>query len=340
MKDKRKFREASLGELLALSAEIKPIVDSLAESTSASVRQFIEQYRVPQQLYFTIAAGSRAKRFSEAQQTELAQLLYPLRVLLERSICDGLISAFDRGVFSLGDIAGKKIFGAPKKQGVSLRYPLSTCAPTKKCAAGCYAHDGQDRDIWSLSRGCRNYVIGYLYESGGELRRRQIDELLLSHVRFAVSAAERFAAVAAADGFQRKPRIRFSHLGEYVSTPEFANNMARCIRELSSGKVQCVVYTRHPDAHLYDPNLFIVNFTLESPDDPRRRFLPAKARTTCSAWEGRLDSTVDVNFLEHHGRSHSSPIGKGQVCPVSDHSIQADTCDAAGCSLCFEPTDG
>jgi hypothetical protein len=137
-------------------------------------------------------------------------------------------------------------------------------------------------------------------------------------------------------GIQRPPRIRFSHVGEIASTPQFANAVAQQIRSIDP-EVSCVIYTRHPKAQDLDSTLFVINFTVEGDDDPRRRWAPANSRIVSSAWDGRLSSVADINFLEHHVAEVAEADGHGAICPVTLNHGKNASCDIARCQRCFVP---
>jgi len=181
-------------------------------------------------------------------------------------------------------------------------------------------------------KGVLNGVIAARYETGDEALRAELRTILRRHARRAVAAAIREAGAA---GFSRQPRIRFSHVGEIVAFPRFANDLARVIWEESHHTVACVVYTRHPDARLLDPELFIVNFTLDRSSWDRLPWAPAGSRLTYSAWEGATSSEVAVNFVEHHRFKHGVPTGSGVICPTTNPETPLRTCDAVKCDLCF-----
>jgi hypothetical protein len=151
-----------------------------------------------------------------------------------------------------------------------------------------------------------------------------------------VRAAMRDAEHAAAT-FARRPRIRFAHVGEFAAFPEYANALATQVRRQSAGAVDCVVYTRHPDAKLLDPSLFVVLFSLDESSEDRRRFVPPTARAVRSAFAGRITDTVDVNFLEHHRWVHIKPVGTGKICPSTAPDTKDRTCDGCKCDFCFTP---
>ncbi len=127
-----------------------------------------------------------------------------------------------------------------------------------------------------------------------------------------------------------------SHVGELAAYPNFANNMALRIKELSFGEVACVIYTRHKKASLLDPNLFVINFTLDDTSLSRRAWAPAEARIVYSAWDGMVRNDVAVNFLEHHHLLHSNSMGLGKVCPATQPTAKDKTCDGVKCDFCFK----
>jgi hypothetical protein len=98
-----------------------------------------------------------------------------------------------------------------------------------------------------------------------------------------------------------------------------------------------VVYTRHRNAALLDPKLFVINFTLDEASLNRRSWVPDGARIVYSAWEGRIRDDVAVNFLEHHHLAHLEPHGLGKVCPATRAEANDKTCDGVRCDFCFGP---
>ena len=181
-------------------------------------------------------------------------------------------------------------------------------------------------------RGVMNGFVAKIYESDGPGIRAALVPILREQARMAVRAAMEDAERSE---FRREPRIRFAHVGELPAHPEFANAMASLVREESADRVQCVVYTRHPRASSLDPDLFVVNFTLDDSSLDRRAWAPPHARLTASAWDGETLSDVDVNFLEHHRWTHTRAAGAGKTCPATLPSTQERTCDAVKCDLCF-----
>ena len=154
-------------------------------------------------------------------------------------------------------------FGRSRKQGVSLRMPLSTCAPTELCANACYAHDVLDATPASVVRGVVCGWIASFYESGSECERAKVFSKLLAHSQRAVRLAKK-EMNKLPSGFARRPNIRFSHVGELARFPQFSNALARQIRDVSNKGVDCVIYTRHQKATELDPKIWIINFTIDS----------------------------------------------------------------------------
>jgi endonuclease III len=128
-----------------------------------------------------------------------------------------------------------------------------------------------------------------------------------------------------------------SHLGEIVVFPDFANALAKQIRDLSGGKVVCAVYTRHENANRIDPELVLVNFTLDESSFSRASWAPPGSKLVLSAWGGRTRDDVDVNYLEHHYMEHTLPSGSGRVCPATRPDTEDKTCDGVKCAFCFKP---
>ena len=154
--------------------------------------------------------------------------LFPTRSALEAAICDRLGYAKD-----LEDVAlTKAFFGYSLKQGVSLRYALVSCVPTELCGGRCYAHDGRDRDLHMVFRGCLNFSVGSRFENGKESVRHEISQKLKAACVAAVDAAREDQKRAVREGYSRTARIRFSHVGEIASTPNFANHLADLIHSV------------------------------------------------------------------------------------------------------------
>lgn len=299
-----------------------------------SLRELKQLFASDCRLYYTAAAVSRRARLSARTRQKLLSELYPLRSTLEKAItaCFPLV-ANQRELIK--NATGKSFFGVSAKQGVSVRYGLSSCVPTKACGGRCYGHDGRDRELHILFRACLNQYIGVCFEEGGEEAREEILRQLGRAIEYGVESARRDAENSLTEsGFRRQPRIRFSHIGEMVHTPDFTNALARAIRA-QAPDVICVLYTRHPRAAEIDPDLITVNFTIERSDDPRLKYAPKNARLVNAAWDGKVLPDVAVNFLEHHVGRTAAPDGLGVVCPVTANHSETPSCDSAGCDLCF-----
>jgi hypothetical protein len=324
-----KFRAEPTSVVERMDSELERL-SCLVHHQFQTLRSLKTQYASVCSAYYALAAASRRKDLSKTDRETMLRKLLPVRVKIERSIQDSFLSVTDVSA----EAFRPRFFGISQKQGVSIRYPLLSCVPTLSCGGRCYAHDGRDRELHLIFRGALNYFIGKSYENGDAEQRRRVLERLQPIVLRGVGAALEDQNHAASLGFKRKPRIRFSHIGEMADTPEFANALAHQIKSLNRDVV-CVVYTRHPKASCFDPALFVVNFTLEEDDEPRRRYVPAAARIVGSAWDGSIVLEADVNFLEHHVEKHSFASGSGNICPVTADHTNIPSCDAAKCALCF-----
>lgn len=284
--------------------------------------------------YWNLANLSRA----QARRPELAsaahRIVFRVRVNLEHSLTDFVRDGLDAGELGHEHLFDGDFFGSSIKQGVSVRMPLASCAPTRDCAGSCYAHDGMDAGRNPVVKGVLNGLIAERYEAGNEAMRATLVEMLRPHARRAIRAARSDAARAE---FQRSPRIRFSHVGEIAAFPQFANALAKLIRDESNSEVANIIYTRHPNARLLDPQLFVVLFSLDESSEDRRRFIPSTAWVVRSAFGGKVTDAVDVNFLEHHRWEHIQPIGTGKICPSTAPDTKVRTCDACKCDFCFKP---
>lgn len=281
--------------------------------------------------YFRLGSAARG-RTTDPETKELAhKTLFAARVRLERAIARTIETTANwRDLVFEGSF-----FGCSKKQGTSLRMPLSTCQPTVLCAGGCYAHDALDAVPNSIIRGALNGVAARCFEEGDLEERDQIRARLLPHVRRAVRNAIREVDRLTDGSWTRRPYIRFSHVGEIVAFPRFANELASMVRDASRGEVDCVVYTRLKSVSELDPDLWVVNFTLDQSSRDRRAWIPPHARIVFSAFGGEVDPDAEVNFLEHHRWSHLTPVGQGRVCPATAPDVPERTCDAVRCNRCF-----
>lgn len=286
--------------------------------------------------YFALAALSRSTTAPAQMVSDALALVFRVRVVLEQSIAGALTDLAERDGISALELSQAPLHGYSKKQGVSIRMPLSSCVPSKICGAACYAHDVLDAAPASVVRGAVNGALAAWYERGNARQREELKAALIRPVLRMVEAARKDALLAS-PAFVRRPRIRFAHVGEFAAFPEYANALARLVRESSDGGVDCVVYTRHPDARLLDSELFVVLFSLDESSEDRRRFVPETARMVRSAFGGQITDTVDVNFLEHHRWVHIAPVGTGKVCPSTAPETKVRTCDACKCDFCFKP---
>ncbi len=286
--------------------------------------------------YFALAALSRSTTAPARLVSDAMSQVFRVRVVLEQSIAATFRNLVSRnGIGALG-LSKAPIHGYSKKQGVSIRMPLSSCVPSKLCGAACYAHDVLDAAPASVVRGAVNGALAFHYEQGNNTDREHLMAELQRPIARMIRDAVRDAKDAAKN-FVRRPRIRFAHVGEFAAFPEYANALAKSIRDHSGGEVDCVVYTRHPNAALLDPKLFVVLFSLDESSEDRRRFIPPTARAVRSAFAGRITDTVDVNFLEHHRWVHIPPVGSGKICPSTAPDTKDRTCDGCKCDFCFTP---
>lgn len=286
--------------------------------------------------YFALAALSRSTTAPGPMVSDALSLVFRVRVVLEQAIAGELTDLAARAEIGAFYQAHAPLHGFSKKQGVSIRMPLSSCVPSKICGAACYAHDVLDAAPASVVRGAINGAIAALYERGNSQQRKELLAALARPISRMVQAAQKDAREASTT-YARRPRIRFAHVGEFAQFPEFANALAKSVRQVSSGEVDCVVYTRHPNAGLLDPALFVVLFSLDESSEDRRRFVPPTARVVRSAFGGHVTDSVDVNFLEHHRWVHIKPVGTGKICPSTAPETKVRTCDACRCDFCFKP---
>ena len=286
--------------------------------------------------YWNLALLSRAEKTFPLFAHKAKQHVFRTRVKIERGIETSLKKSIDRKLIQLADCFKSTFFSESIKQGLSLRMPLSSCKPTNNCHWSCYAHDGMDAGRYPIIKGAINGVIARLYETGTQEQKHSILSLLRRPTTLAIKRA---MAESKRAGFKRDPRIRFSHVGEIAEFPKFSNAFAKLVKDLSEDKVRCVVYTRHNNAKLLDSDLFVVNFTLDRDSEERMEWVPTNARKVFTAWDGECESSVAVNFLEHHRFSHAKIKGAGHVCPVTIPETTFKTCDSAKCDLCFTKTE-
>ncbi len=296
-------------------------------------------YARPLRAYFALSALSRSITAPRHLVQGAWDQVFRVRVLVEGAVQESIREALAVNGNTLAILLRSSYFGVSKKQGISIRFPLRSCQPTRLCGAACYAHDVLDAGPESVVRGAVNGVLASVYESATPDDRLRMRPLLESHVRSAVRAAMR-EAVGLADTWERRPRIRFSHVGEVAAWPQFANAVASMVREASNGQVDCVVYTRHSRAGELDPELFVINFTLDPSSEDRRGWAPVRSRVVYAAFGGHLSDDAEVNFLEHHRWQHlPARHGHGRICPATAPETKERTCDAVRCDRCFhQPT--
>ena len=306
---------------------------SRVSSSFSSVNSLRVSYVNPARSYFALSALTRRTLLEDSVRNNGLKKLYAMRSLLEtKMLADLRCSDQDANAFS--EATRETFFGKSKKQGVSIRYALASCVPTDTCGGRCYAHDGRDRELLHIFRGVSNYYVGLEFENGSPHRRQQILGLLSKSIDKGVEAALADKASALSEGYNRLPRIRFSHVGEMAATPEFTNALALEVKKRDPS-VQCVIYTRHPRANLLDTNLLVVNFTLEGAGDVREKFVPNGARIVNSAWDGDINEAAEINFLEHHVEKSTIAKGAGSICPVTANHKVTPSCDSALCQKCF-----
>ena len=287
--------------------------------------------------YFRLCALARSSKAPAELSREAHGMLFRCRTLLEKALHESLVCSVRDDDDAATALFAKGFFGKSKKQGVSVRMPLTSCIPTVLCGAACYAHDVLDATPQSVVRGAINGWLAHLWEHGESRTREKLFRVLRRPTELAVKAA--FDEVRRLPrGFTRRPYIRFSHVGEVVAYAGFANGVAALVRQLSRSRVDCVVYTRHRYAGSLDPELWVINFTLDPSSEERRAWAPSNARLVYSAFNGSISDNVSVNFLEHHRHSHMAvSAGTGIVCPATAPDAQDRTCDGCRCKTCFEP---
>jgi len=185
----------------------------------------------------------------------------------------------------------------------------------------------------TILSGCYNTLIARNWEAG-----RMKDEMLVPHISRAVEFARADQRFAESEyGFKRRARIRLAHVGELAAYPKFANWLGRTIQTVSEGTVDGILYTRHPNIRELDASALVLNLTVDESSRKRLAWSRKGVRIVWSAWNGMLDPTAEVNFLEHHDHGqHAEPIGEGSICPVTASSTEHRFCDAHYCTKCFD----
>ncbi len=303
-----------------------PSVTSLSELRSAFEGEL--------KLYFALAALSRAKSSPRELVSRAHNVVFRYRTLIERRLASSLKRARIDVPASL--LSAGCFYGFSKKQGTSVRMPLTTCKPTKLCAGACYAHDVLDAAPASVIRGVINGIVAEQFEHGPASCRESVMLALRNHSKRAIQSSLNEVRTLKGSGWTRRAFIRFSHVGEITKYPEFANALAEQVHEQSGGRVDCVVYTRHSNAAKLDPKRWVVNFTLDPASLDRRKWVPEAARIVFSAFGGVTSDQADVNFLEHHRHTHMArTAGSGRICPATLPETKERTCDACRCDRCF-----
>lgn len=320
--------------LLKESEDISSLLSGLDESPLVTISDLKRKYAKACRLYYSLAAVSRRRVLDQSVRASIIKVLFVVRTSVERAILEDIEKIADQDAV-MAVASSKSFFGYSAKQGVSIRFPLLSCVPTALCGGRCYAHDGRDREIHILFRASLNYHIAHQYEAGGSKTRREILQRLDRSINYGVDRALVDQKLAASMGFIRDPRIRFSHIGDMVATPEFATDLAKEIKRRND-TIQCVMYTRHPDAAKIDSGLFVINFSIDGESDPRIRFAPKRSRIVCSGWDGVTSDVADVTFLEHHVEKNSIPVGGGWACPITLINNPVHSCDQAECDHCFK----
>jgi hypothetical protein len=284
--------------------------------------------------YFALAALSRSKSSPKALADSAHSIVFSFRVFLERRLSVALRNCGFSDPLTLLQMGC--FYGFSKKQGTSVRMPLTTCKPTKLCAGACYAHDVLDAAPASVIRGVINGIVAEQFEHGPASCRESVMLALRNHSKRAIQSSLNEVRALKGSGWTRRAFIRFSHVGEITKYPEFANALAEQVHEHSGGRVDCVVYTRHSNAAKLDPKRWVVNFTLDPASLDRRKWVPEAARIVFSAFGGVTSDRADVNFLEHHRHTHMArTAGSGRICPATLPETKERTCDACRCDRCF-----
>lgn len=319
-----------LADIAATDSE-QPLTDGRGKTVTPS--EFFEAVRTASAPYRVACGYVSRKAVTGTDEASVRSMLFRARHRLDSRVVATIMHHLEVGAIGVERLLRRQVFGFCKKQGVSFRLSLSTCVPSSLCGGGCYAHDGRERLSTTILSGCYNTVLCSALESG-----RLKPEKLLSKVRKAVELALLDQRLSASEyGFQRRARIRLAHVGEIAAYPDFANWLGTTVGEVSDDRVDCVVYTRHPGVAQLDTSSLVVNLTLDAASQDRRRWLRPGIRPVWSAWDGKVDPDVAVNFLEHHdGGQHSLPLGTGNVCPVTTASTEMRVCDEFGCTLCFD----
>ena len=175
--------------------------------------------------YFALAGLSRSTTAPGDLVRGALERVFRVRVALERSVEDAISASARRIGIAAFEFGKAPLHGCSKKQGISIRMPLTSCVPTRLCGAACYAHDVLDSAPGAVLRGATNGAIAAWYEGADERGQKAVLTALSGALRRMVTAAHRDAE-ACAIRFERRPRIRFAHVGEFAHYPRFANALA------------------------------------------------------------------------------------------------------------------
>ena len=221
----RKEREATL----LWANKLEEI--SVRNLTSFSIAILKQTFDDILKKYFALACLSRSKIESKDLVEDSRRQVFRIRTLIERSIEQTIVKWLreqdDTGLSAL--FKGGSFYGRSKKQGTSIRMPLTACQATQLCASACYAHDVLDAAPLSVIRGVINGVIAASYEAGQEKERSKIMLYIKPHTRRAVCEARK-ESVKVPVGFSRRAYIRFAHVGEIAPFSKFANALATQIQ--------------------------------------------------------------------------------------------------------------
>jgi hypothetical protein len=303
--------------------------------SNVTSRSIYENFNENLKNYFRLCALARSTTALPSLKSSALLDVFPVRSLIERSIISTIEDAELPRIEKISGILKNNFFGFSKKQGTSLRMPLNSCHPTRLCASGCYAHDVLDAAPLAVIRGAMNGWLAETFEKQDSIDRTLILKELEPHVKSAIRNANK-ELLSLPSGFKRRPFIRFSHVGEIVAFPDFANALAGLVTKLSNGGVDCVVYTRHKNVSKLDTTLWVINFTLDPSSMNRKSWAPDYARIVFSAFGGVTSRVAEVNFLEHHRHGHTpKTAGTGRICPATAPETRVRTCDACECNRCF-----
>lgn len=284
--------------------------------------------------YYSASAFCGRKFGNPEHLKILRSKLFKSRVLLETRILNTLDHCLNNGVLTINDLFWRLMFGVSKKQGISFRVGLTTCIPTKTCGSYCYAHDSRERGGRAILRSAINSKILDLWNKDSI----KISELIIKQIETAIVVARKESEDCYIQyKFKRRPRIRFSHIGDMVSNPNFANWIGRKVYELSDGSVDSIIYTRHKFTHKLDDKVFVINYSIDPGQSVPEIINTKKVRIVASSWGGEVSNKAEVNFLEHHDNGvHANPKGKGFICPVTMPQTKLDSCDQSRCTKCFD----